>query len=167
MKKSDIEEAEKIEAIITDLDKYITAIGNKPELHDIYDDTAELRNKLKSDLVDLKTHIRVLEGIDETDFYGTDPALAGRRIIEIKEIEKIKINIELDVYPKVVKITEDLLIKKDVIMPKVPEADKEDIIQKTNDLLDNANRTASIVKKGIKLVAALKSIVIAIGIVVL
>jgi hypothetical protein len=64
-----------------------------------------------------------------------------------------------------VKITEDLLIKKDVIMPKVPEADKEDIIQKTNDLLDNANRTVSIVKKGINLVAALKSIAIAIGII--
>lgn len=160
MTKSDIEEVEKIKEIVTELDKYIDAMGNKPELQDIYEDTEELRDKIKSDLILLKTDIRDLKRIDETDFYGTDPSLANQRRNVIKNIEKIKIDIEVDIYPKVEKITKDLLIKKDVLMPKVTETDKHDIIQKTNDQLDNANRAVSIVKKGIGLVGALKAILI-------
>ena len=158
MKKSDIEEVEKIKEIVTELDKYIDAMGNKPELQDIYEDTVELRSKIKSDLVSLKTDIRDLKRIDETDFYGTDPSLANQRRNVVKNIEKIKIDMEVDIYPKVENMTKDLLIKKDVLMPKVTETDKQDIIQKTNDLLDSANRAASIVKKGIGLVGALKTI---------
>lgn len=165
MTKSDIEEAEKIKEIITELDKYINAMGNRPELQGIFEDTTELRNKLKNDLVNLKTDIRDLKRIEETDFFGTDPTLASQRRRVIKDIEKIKNDIELDVYPKVEEITKDLLIKKDVLMPQVSGADKQDIIQKTNDLLDGASRAVNIVKKGIKLVSALKSIIIAIGIV--
>lgn len=160
MTNSDIEEVEQIKEIVMELDKYIDAMGNKPELQDVYGDTGELRDKIKSDLVSLKTDIRDLKRIDETDFYGTDPTLASQRRNVIKNIEKIKIDIEVDVYPKVEKITKDLLIKKDVLMPKVTETDKQDIIQKTNDLLYGANRAVSIVKKGISLVGALKTILI-------
>ena len=160
MTKFDIEEVNKIKEIVTELDKYIDAMGNKPELQDIYEDTEELRDKIKSDLIRLKTDIRDLKRIDETDFYGTDPTFANQRRNVIKNIEKIKIDIEVDIYPKVEKITKDLLIKKDVLMPKVTETDKHDIIQKTNDQLDNANRAVNIVKKGIGLVGALKAILI-------
>jgi hypothetical protein len=76
------------------------------------------------------------------------------------EIEKIKTDIELEVYPKVEKITKDMLIKEDALMPNVAEADKQAITQKTNDLLDGASRAVNFVQKGIKLVAAFKSIFI-------
>jgi hypothetical protein len=160
MANSDREEAEKIKDFIADLDKHINAMGNKRELDDIYEDTKELRSKLKSSLEYLRTDIRDLRRIDETDFYGTEPALAGQRRRVIMEIEKIKTDIELEVYPKVEKITKDMLIKEDALMPNVAEADKQAITQKTNDLLDGASRAVNFVQKGIKLVAAFKSIFI-------
>ena len=160
MTNSDVEEAKKIKEIVTDLDKYINAMGNKPELRSIYEDTMELRNKLKSNLGKLKTGIRELERIDETDFFGTDPTLANQRRSVIMDIENIKINIEIDIYPKLEKITNDLLIKKDILLPKASEAEKQDIIHKTNALLDGASRVVDIVSKGIGLLSALKTIII-------
>jgi archaellum component FlaC len=69
MANSDREEAEKIKDFIADLDKHINAMGNKRELDDIYEDTKELRSKLKSSLEYLRTDIRDLRRIYETDIY--------------------------------------------------------------------------------------------------
>ena len=158
------QEATELAAALTELDNLLS---NEKVAADVPADVTPLRKNIKKMLVDLKTSIEAMSGVETADYFGTDPTFAQQRIQLMNRIEQAKIDFEFDILPVLKKTITVMAAKaKAAENPQVnaqalPEPDAgskwtvSGVIEKAESFIANAEKSVGIATKAYAMVKAL------------